>query len=295
MRKYKYYFALIGVILIWGLAPNVYKYLLDFYSPAAQSIVGSVVSVLAMLIICRNSLKDISWDYIKVAVPTGLFYSLAVISQKIGLTMTTTARYAFLENTSCLATPLLMIILAKQKPSFLKFFSGALCMVGIYILCGGLGDNLEFGWGEILCGLAGVFYSVNIAGTAAFAKKLDTTLYLFIQFVVQGIVSTIYLFFEANEMKFSWDIKPLLIITLLILISSVVGWIVRTICLKHLDATFISVAMPFSAAITSIISVMVGTDTLSLSLVFGSLIMLVATILSGLSDNKVDNGYSRNT
>ena len=284
MGKAKYYFGLITVILIWGISPNITNYLLNFYSAPIQNVISSIVSICAMFIICRKKLKLLNADYFKVAIPTGIFYSLAIIAQKIGLTMTTPTRFAFLENVSCITTPLFMLLLIKQKISLWKFLSGGLCMLGIYFLCGGMGDSMNFGMGEFLCALAGVLYSVNIVGTAVYAKKFDVTLYLLVQFAIHGTVSVIFTLLTINDITMSLDIKYLLLMILTVLISTVLGWIIRTICLKHLDPSFVAVAMPFSAAITSIISIIAGTDSMSFNLVLGSLIILASIIISGLAD-----------
>lgn len=280
-----YYLGIFLVVLIWGIVPNATQYTLRFYSPAIWNAFTSLIAVLAMLVICGKKLKNLNWDYCKVAIPTGLFYSLACIAQKTGLTMTTPAQYAFLENISCVFVPILMFLFVRQKITFLKILSGGLCLVGIFILCGGdLRHGVQFGPGEILCGLAGIFYSINTAGTAAFAKKLDSALYLLVQFAVQCVLSFVYSFAVSEEIKFSFQIGHILALVAIVLISHVLGWLLRIICLKHLDASFVAVVMPFSSVITGVLSVLLGTDTLSVALVLGSVTILIAIILSGLAD-----------
>ena len=117
-----YYFGIFLVVLIWGIAPNVTQYTLRFYSPAIWNAFTSLIAVIAMLVICGKKLKNLNWDYCKVAIPTGLFYSLACIAQKTGLTMTTPAQYAFLENISCVFVPILMFLFVLFVAAFASFF-----------------------------------------------------------------------------------------------------------------------------------------------------------------------------
>ena len=293
-KKTIYYFGIFLVILIWGIIPNITQYSLRFYSPAIWNAITSLIAVLAMLVICGKKLKNLSWDYCKVAIPTGLFYSLACIAQKTGLTMTTPAQYAFLENTSCIFVPILMFLFVRQKITFWKILSGGLCLVGVFILCGGdLQQGVQFGPGEILCGLAGIFYSVNIAGTAAFAKKLDAALYLLVQFAVQCVLSFIYSFVAAEELRFSFQIGHILLLVAIVLISHVLGWLLRVVCLKHLDASFVAVITPFSSVITGVMSVILGTDILSTALIVGSVIIFAAILISGLADARPNKQNSR--
>ena len=75
---------------------------------------------------------------------------------------------------------------------------------------------------------------------------------------------------------------PLLLLIAYVLISSVLGWIIRTKCLIHLDATFVAIAMPFSSVITAVISVIIGTDKLTTNLIISIPVITFAIILSSL-------------
>ena len=280
-----YYIGIVFVVLVWGLFPVITKNLFTIYTPSLWDSAGSLISVIAMLILSRKKLKQLSWDYIKVALPTGMFFSAACLTQKFGLTMTTPAMFAFLENTSCIIVPVLMLIFAKQRLTFAKLLSAALCLAGVFALCGG-DVTLRFGPGELLCALAGVFYSVNIAGTGAFAKKLDTGLYLLIQFSMHCVMSFSYSFLFVEERNFSFAPQHLGSLVAVVLISTVLCWLIRTTCLKKLDPSFVAVVMPFSSVVTGVISVLVGTDTLSVALVSGAILIFAAIMISGLADTK---------
>ena len=230
-------------------------------------------------------MKKLNKDYFKVAIPTGLFFSAAGLTQKFGLTMTTPAACAFLENLTCVCVPVLMFILAKEKFTIPKVLAALLCLGGVFLLCGGdLSGSSSLGL--ILCALAGVLYSVNIAGTGIYAKKLDTGLYLLIQFAVQGVVSATYSLLFVKDPQFSFAPQHLGALVAMILLSTVLCWVIRTACLKKLDPSFIAVAMPFCSVVTGILSVMTGADTLSFGLVGGAVLIFTAIMISGLADNK---------
>ena len=289
MNKFKnsnssYYVGMLFVVLIWGLFPVITKSLLEIYTPSLWDTVGGLISVIALLIICRKKLQLLSWDYFKVAVPTGVFFSSACLLQKFGLTMTTPAMFAFLENTTCIFVPLLMLLFVKQRLTVPKVLSALLCMAGVFALCGG-DLTLRFGPGEILCALAGVFYAVNIAGTSAFAKKLDTGLYLLVQFSVHCVMSFGYTLLFVEERKFSFAPQHLGSLLSIVLVSTVLCWLIRTACLKRLDPSFVAVVMPFSSVVTGIVSVLVGSDALSAALVIGAVLIFAAIMISGLADN----------
>jgi len=279
-----YYLGMVFVVLIWGIFPVLTKKLFTFYTPSLWDTAGSMIAVISLLILGRKKLKQLNWDYFKVAVPTGLFFSAACLTQKFGLTMTTPAMFAFLENLTCVFVPLLMLLFVKQKLTLPKILAALLCLAGVFALCSN-GLTLRFGPGEILCGLAGVFYAVNIAGTSAFGKKLDTGLYLLIQFSVHGIISAIYSILFVDVWKFSFAPQHLISLVSIVLISTVLCWMIRTACLKRLDPSFVAIIMPFSSVVTSVVSIWAGTDTLSAALVIGAILMFAAIMLSGLADS----------
>lgn len=278
------------MILTWGIFPVLSKHLLKHYSAALWNAASSLVCVISMLILCGKKLRHLSWDYFKAAVPTGLFFSAANVVQKLGLGMTSPVMYAFLENTSCIFVPVLMLLLVKERLTGPKIISGLLCLIGVFILCGGSFSALRFGPGEILCALSGIFYSINIAGTAAFAKKLDSSLYLLVQFFVHAIVSCTCAFLYTETRMFSFQIQHLALLVLSVFISTVLGWLIRTVCLKHLDASFVAVATPFTAVVTGVVSILAGTDTLSAKLVIGAVFVVGAILVSSLADSKQKEG-----
>ncbi len=283
-NKSLYIILLVSVVVIWGIAPNVSKFLLGHYSPAIKSAFASAVAFISMFLLSLRRLKKLNIRYFKIALPTGIFYSAACILQQTGLKTTTPTMYAFLENMSCLTVPLLVWLLTKKRPSVFKFLSAILCLFSIYILGGGepLG---AFTVGNILCGIAGILYGINIAVTGVKAKSLDPMLYLLIQFGIHFVISSVYAF-SFEEIVFTPDIGLVSLMVGITLVSTVLGWFIRTVCLKQLDPTFVSVVMPFSSVVTTLISIAIGEDKLSVYLVIGVIVGLAAALLSNIEIKK---------
>lgn len=298
-KKSVSYVGLIFVVFVWGTGPLISKYFLDYYSPTFGVAWSSVVSVVALAIMFRKRLKEINLDYFKVAIPLGVFYTGANLMQKIGLQYTTPTIYSFLENLSCLVVPFLMWWFIKKKPALLQILGSLVCLASAFVLSG-LGTKqtgFSLGFGEILCGLAGIFYGVNIAGTGAFTKKFDSALYIMILLAVESVLSFIvaiaFHFIQINgapieAIRFSWN--PLLLLTRIafVLISSTLCWVIRTNSMKYVDATVVAVMMPFSSIIAGTLSVLVGMDELTLNLVLGAVLGFIAMIICALGDMRSD-------
>ena len=144
-----------------------------------------------------------------------------------------------------------------------------------------------------ICALAGVLYGVNIAATGVFAVRMNAMLYVMIQMWVNVAVSGVAAF-ALNAIKvggepierfaFSWEWRHLLLVAVLVLAISTFGWIVRTEALKYVNASVVAVIMPFSSVVTGIVAVLVGKDSFALPLLFGGLIILLASVLSSVAD-----------
>ena len=291
------YAGIIFVIFIWGLYPVLTSDLLEFYSGGMFSFTGSLIAAASLLLLCIPKLKRLDRSYFKVALPTGFFVGLANLLQKIGLQYTTPTQYAFLENLSCVIVPLLLFLFIRKKPSALTITASVLCLVGCFVLSGldFSSGGISFGKGEILCALAGILYGVNIAATGVYAKKLDAMLYVMIQMWMHVLVSGIAAVAldrisiggtPIEKIVFSWDPKHLILLAVLVLTISTLGWIIRTEALKYVNASVVAVLMPFSSVVTGVLAVCIGKDVFTLHLLLGGLVILLSSILSSVADIK---------
>jgi len=292
------YLGLFFVVLVWGCAPLITLELYKYYSPAFKVFVGQVILLFVYLLMSVKHLKDFSWTYIKVGVPTGLFLALADISQKIGLVYTTPAKYAFLENLSCISVPVIMYILVRKKPAWTTVLSCLLCFGSVYMLNRvSSGEGASFGIGEILCALAGLLYGFNIAGTGAFAKKLYAPLYLAVQAAVGTVVAFVFSIVlnsvmitteegirAAEKIVFSFRAEHVIPLILVTVISSALCWTIRTNAMKHIEASAVAVISPFSAVITAAVSVLAGKELLDINLIAGAVLGVAAVLLSRAED-----------
>ncbi len=297
------YLGLVFVVCIWGTAPLVTQHFYKYYSPSIRTFFCEVILFVTYICISGKRLKEFNFEYIKVGFPTGLFLALANISQKIGLMYTTPARYAFLENLSCISVPVLMYFLIRKKPGILTVSACFLSLASVFILNGISFDGTSWGIGEILCAVSGLLYGFNIAGTGVFAKKLYAPMYLATQCIVGMFVSLTFALvlnfvvvtnpsgIQAPIEKIVFSFKPEYIIFTIIymIISNALCWIIRTNSMKHIDPTVVSIIMPFSAVITGILSVIFGNDVLNFNLVAGGIIGVTAVMLSSFDDIKKKN------
>lgn len=292
------YFGLLFVVFIWGSAPLLTLHFYKYYSPTIRLCFAELVLLVTYVLLSKKRVRRFNIDYIKVGVPTGLFLIIANMCQKIGLMYTTPARYAFLENLSCITVPIIMYFLTKKKPSITTVISCFVCLASVFVLNGMSFDRNSWGIGEILCAVAGLLYGFNIAVTGVYAKKLIAPMYLAVQSFVGLIVTFVFslilnqvtvvsddgIIKPIEEIMFSFKLEHVALTIILTVVSSALCWIIRTNSMKHIDASIIAVIMPFSAVITSVLSVAFGKDCLNMNLILGSILGVLAILLSTYDD-----------
>lgn len=294
-------FSLIGliiVVILWGIAPVISKYLFDndFYSPALLVAIRGLLSCVAMLIflLIAKGFKDFNKSY-WICIPAGLILGAAYLLQFIGLDTTTPAKNTFLESMSCIAVPICMLILVREKPSIMAIVSSIVCVLGAFVLCG---DGWDFTAmftkptiGDILSAIGGIFFGIDIAFTKVFAKNKNPWLYVFFQLVILTIMSFIYALPFEKPLYFSWAWTNILILFVLGVICTAVCWVLRTICIKNVSAVTCAVLMPMSAVIATFTSIIFKMEKFSWNVIAGGLIITIAIILSGLWDAYIEKKH----
>ncbi len=296
MKKRMSYLGLFFVIFVWGCSPMLTLELYKYYSPSARLLVSGIILLLAYVLLSKKYIREWNRDYLKIGLSTGFFMALANISQKIGLLYTTPAKYAFLENLSCVSVPILMYFFIKKKPTFMTLLSSVTCLFSVFVLNGvSFGTGSAWGIGEVLCAIAGILYGFNIAGTGAFARKLYAPLYLATQqiaaIVVYGVATIAFdkisLSGSATTIEpivFSREPMHLLFLIFVALLTSALCWTIRTNAMKYVEASTVAIIMPFSSVVTSIISIIQGNDKLSTNFVLGGALGLIAIFMSSYDD-----------
>ncbi len=342
--------ALILVVILWGIAPVISKYLFDnnLYSPALLVAIRGLLSCFAMffVILVTGGFKKLSKSY-WVCVPIGVISCLAFVAslsvvpgldtmirgiaallllvlfllllgkskeevkqsywicilaglilgaayllQFIGLDSTTPAKNTFLESFSCIAVPICMFLLVREKPTLVTIIASLACVFGSFVLCGN-------GWdftalfssptsGDILSCIGGLFFGIDIAFTKVFAKNKDSWVYVFIQLIVLTVMSFAYAIPFEHNLHFSWQWQHILILIFLGVACTAVCWVLRTISIKNVSAVTCAVLMPMSAVVATLTSIIFHMEEFSWNVVAGGIIITLSIILSGVYDAKME-------
>ena len=290
------FIVLIGVVILWGMAPVASKAIFDAeppaYSPGMLIALRGLFSIVAMAIIINKGFKKINKSY-WICIPAGLILAAAYIFQFVGLKYTVPSKNTFLENISCITIPIFMFIFVREKPTWYSIVSALICVVGSLFLVGNGFDFLHFFksgniLGDGLSAIGGLFFGLDIAFTKVFCKDKDPLIYVFLQLCVLTVVSFIYTFaFEGavfHEMHFTIDWLPVLEVVFLGVVCTAVCWVARAWAMKSIDAVTVSVLVPLSAVVASVLSIAFKMEEFTWNLLIGGLIILLSIAVSAIFD-----------
>ena len=302
------FLVLIGVVILWGVAPVVSKAIFDsdppIYSPGMLIALRGLFSIVAMAIFINKGFKKVNKSYL-ICIPAGLILAAAYIFQFVGLKYTVPSKNTFLENISCITIPLFMFIFIREKPTWYSIVSALICVIGSLVLVGNGFDFLHFFksgslLGDGLSAIGGLFFGLDIAFTKVFCKDKDPLIYVFFQLVVLTVVAFAYSFiFEGavfNELAVSFKPLDVLQVVFLGVICTAVCWVARAWSIKSIDAVTVSLLVPLSAVVATTMSICCGMEEFNLNLLVGGLIILLSIAVSaifdyrkGCQDKNIDN------
>ena len=288
------FITLLIVVALWGVAPVISKSIFDgaLYSPGILIALRGLFSIIAMAIIINKGFKKVNKSYL-ICIPAGIILAAAYIFQFVGLKYTVPSKNAFLENISCITIPIFMFIFIREKPTWYSIVSAVVCVIGSLFLVGNGFDFLSFFKsgdirGDGLSAIGGLFFGLDIAFTKVFCKDKDPLLYVFFQLVVLTVVATGYsLIFETsvfNNFAISFEILDILQVIFLGVVCTALCWVARAWARKSIDAVTVSLLVPLSAVIASVLSICLKIEEFTWNLLIGGIIILLSIAVSAIFD-----------
>ena len=121
-----------------------------------------------------------------------------------------------------------------------------------------------------------------------FCKDKDPLIYVFLQLCVLTVIAFIYAFaFEGpvlHDLQYSFDLLPILGAVFLGVVCTAVCWVARAWAMKSIDAVTVSVLVPLSAVVASVLSIAFKFEDFTYNLLIGGLIILLSIAISAVFD-----------
>lgn len=275
--------------LIFGFSFSFSKSLLDNSFPVIFLLfIRFAIGSFFLLIIgaVTGKLKSISLNDIKGGAILGLLLFFAFFLQTFGLEYTTPAKCGLFTDLFVIFVPIITILQTK-KVNWRVFISAVLAFVGAGILSNAFSATFSFSIGDLLSVLCGLVLAFHFVITEKYALKHDpndvVNPYVFtsVQLIVTSLLSLVLsMLLENNQYNtLDWN-NSILNIVFLGVFSTGIAYLLQFFAQNRISAETTSVLSCSEALFTLVISLVLGFDSFSYTLLFGGLIMISGMVYS---------------
>ena len=196
--------------------------------------------------------------------------------------MTTPAKNGMLTGTYVLFVPLFLTAM-ERKIRLRPIVDAAICSVGLFIFFEVYRDTTAFNMGAFFSLVSGVFFAVHFLATERLASRSDPLNSAVSQLATVAVWAILFsALFERDKIDFATIATPRSALEFLYLgaISTGFAYWSQVLAQSKLESTVISVVACLESIFAVVFSIIFGYETISVGIVVGSLIVLVATARS---------------
>ncbi len=273
--------SLFIVAIIWGSGFIGARLALD--SSLSSSFIMFVRFTIAALIIGVVFFKDIKnnlrYKHLKGGFIIGLFLFLAFYLQTVGLKYTTPSNNAFITASNVVMVPFLWWFVSKKKPHTKIFISSFLCLMGIMILSVNFANGFSLSAGDLLTLACAFLFACQIVATGILAESMDAKVLVFLQFSVAALLAFfVFLITDRDFTAFACP-KGMLAVIYLGVFSTCLCYFLQTTAQKNVPSAKTAIILATESLFGTFFSVLLGYDKLSVNMVAGGLIIIIAILL----------------
>lgn len=163
--------ALVLVTAVWGSSFFLIHDLVGTLPPDDLSAVRFAIAAVAMLAVFGRHLRGLRRADVVAALLIGVVYGLAQILQTYGLAHTEASTSGFLTGLCVVLTPLIALVLWRERLPGATWAAVGLSVLGLAVLCFGGGAGIGgLGPGELLTLASAVAYALQIVGMSRYVE-----------------------------------------------------------------------------------------------------------------------------
>ncbi len=268
--------AIILATIIWGSSFVVLKSTLDSLPILFILAFRFLTAGVLLSVVFWKKLGAITLRSIISGALTGACLFMAYYTQTIGLSGTTPGKNAFLTSVYCIMVPFMYWLFAKKRPDRYNITAALLCLTGIGFVS--LNESLSVQWGDYMTLFSGFFWAGHIILVSKFTGDTDPTLLTILQFFTCGIISAVGSVLvdtlPADWFGLCW--RELLYMAVF---CTGVTLLCQNWGQSHLPPSNTAILLSMESVFGVIFSVIFG-EQLTARLIFGFLLIFVATIIS---------------
>jgi drug/metabolite transporter (DMT)-like permease len=268
--------ALLLVGFVWGAAFVLMKDAIQEQPYMDFLATRFTLAALAMFLLRPVVASKLQPGDLRYGAIAGVVLAFAYITQTIGLELTTASISGFLTGLYVVLTPLFAWLLLKHKIS-LKIAIGALLgAIGLGVFSGA-SDSVEFQIGQLWLIACAVLYAAHILILGKYGQGRDSYRFAMLQIAFVALVTWVFALADGYQAPPNLDVWFAIFFTALL--STVFAFWVQTWAQTIIEPSRVALLITSEVVFTALIAVGVGQEPLTLTMVVGGSIMVVAMLL----------------
>ena len=284
------YLGLLATTAVWGGAFLVMKDSLarqDVYSFLASRF---ILAAAFMFIYKPKSLTGLDRKFVKRAVLIGLLLCSGFIFQTFGLTQTTVSNTGFITGLYLVFTPLISWILLKREIFKVQWLAVLVATIGLYFISF---NGISFGIGEILVFISALLFAGQIVALGEWSDGENTYALTLIQILVSAVI------FFALSLKDGFQLPPdngvWSAVFYTAFFATFLGFLIQVKAQSIMSATVAGVLLAMETPFALFFGLYFDNDPITLRIISGGTLVLVAMALVIWSDSKHTNSGVNNS
>ncbi|MET0936158.1 MAG: DMT family transporter, partial [Luteibacter sp.] len=271
--------GLLAVTAIWGSTFVLIKDVVGRMSVTDFLAVRFLIAAVVMLVIFARYVWRLERAQLLRGLALGVLYGLAQWLQTEGLALTSPSVSGFVTGMYVVVTPILGLLIFRQRMPFSTWFAVFLAMVGLGVLAL---DGFEVDLGVLLTLASAALYALHIVGLGHWSKPGDAFGMSAVQMV--GIAAVCLLATAPHHgPALPPDGKAWVAVLYMALVAGALAMLVQTWAQAHMPATRAAIVMTTEPVFAAGFAVALGVDALTVRMVGGGALVLAAMYMVELA------------
>ena len=266
--------ALLTVAAMWGISFVWMKDILDQQDVYSFLVSRFAVAALVMIVVNPRFLKKLNRKIAAKGALIGTALGLGYIFQTLGLERTTPAITGFITVLYVVLTPLIGALILKEKLTIQAWFYIALATVGLGVLSI---SGFSIGTGELFVLISAFLFAAHILLLSRWSKDFDAYTLTFVQLLTCAIVSGIPA--SINGFIAPPDLQVWAVVIFTAVFATFFAFVIQTWAQARISATKVAVILTMEVVFAALFSVALGAEPLTLRILLGGSMVLVAMIM----------------
>lgn len=282
------------MVILWGATFVLVKDALRDASPLLFNLLRMTLAAIALALVNRRHLRDLSARSIAAGAVVGLFLAAGYQFQTAGLARTTAAKSAFITGLVVVFVPLLTMIpilrpASSPAPGFAAIIGALLAFGGLVLLTTPAGTSLSriftsIGIGDLLSLICAIAFAGHLLALAHTSPKIAIPQLATLQIAFAALLMLVTLPLGG---PLYLTVTPRLVVALLItgLLATAAAFTIQSWAQRHLPPTHTALVLTLEPVFAGITSFLFLGERLNTRSIAGALLILAGILLTELVPN----------